>query len=185
MEKNKEVEYKILVDEATFHKICDSYPEQNVYSQTNYYLTSPALAKKRYALRIREKEGRYEMTLKIPQGFAKMEHNEMITKEDFLRIQNGEVLHNGVTKVLEDLGIPLNDIVQQYSLKTIRHDIPLAYGMLSMDENFYNGHHDYEFEFEVNDEVQGAKQFQELLSQFSLTYEKNCPSKISRVLSTL
>ena len=131
------------------------------------------------------KDGTYEMTLKIPQGFAKMEHNEMISKADFESIENGVMIDNDITRLLASQGFDLSLIKQEYSLKTIRHDIPLDYGMLSMDENFYNGHHDYEFEFEVNDEKKGALQFDELCALFHLTYTGNCDSKIKRVLATL
>lgn len=185
MEKNKEIEYKILVSKETFTQICQFYPKHHTYTQVNYYLTSPQLAQKRYALRIREKNGTYEMTLKIPQGFAKMEHNEMITKAEFEKIEKGEMIDNEITRLLTNQGFDLSQIKQEYALKTIRHDIPLEYGMLSMDENFYNGHHDYEFEFEVNDEKQGALQFEALCDRFHLTYQGNCDSKIKRVLSTL
>lgn len=185
MEKNKEIEYKILVSKETFTQICQFYPKHHTYTQVNYYLTSPQLAAKRYALRVREKDGTYEMTLKIPQGFAKMEHNEMISKADFESIENGVMIDNDITRLLASQGFDLSLIKQEYSLKTIRHDIPLDYGMLSMDENFYNGHHDYEFEFEVNDEKKGALQFDELCALFHLTYTGNCESKIKRVLATL
>lgn len=185
MEKNKEVEYKILLNAETFKKISDAYPSQNVYTQVNYYLTSDELAEKHYALRIREKNNTFEMTLKIPDGFAKMEHNQMISKDDFKKVENGQMINNDITDLLKEKGFGLHKIRQAYSLKTIRHDISLQYGMLSLDENFYNGHHDYEFEFEVNDEEKGAEQFKELLNKFHLSYTHNCDSKIVRVLKTL
>lgn len=184
MEKNKEVEYKILLDEKTFQQISESYPKQHVYTQINYYLTSDELAKKRYSLRVREKNQTYEMTLKIPDGFAKIEHNQMITQDDLRKIQQGQMIDNDITELLKKQHIDVASIRQELSLKTIRHDIPLTYGMLSLDENFYNGVHDYEFEFEVNNEEKGAQQFQQLLDQFHLTYTHNCDSKIARVLKT-
>lgn len=185
MQKNKEVEYKILLNEETFQKISNAYPSQTVYSQTNYYLTSDELSEKHYALRIREKNHTFEMTLKIPDGFAKMEHNQMISEDDFKKVESGQIINNDITALLKNKGIDPAKIRQEYSLKTIRHDIALTYGMLSLDENFYNGHHDYEFEFEVNNEEKGAEQFKELLKKFNLSYTHNCDSKIVRVLKTL
>ena len=81
MNTNKEIEYKILLDEKTFSNILSAYPDHKSYTQINYYLTSKELQEKKYALRVREKEGRYELTLKIPQGFAKMEYNLKSVKE--------------------------------------------------------------------------------------------------------
>lgn len=185
MEKNKEVEYKIMLDKKTFHQIIDAYDECHTYTQINYYFTSHELEEKRYALRVREKEDQYEMTLKIPDGFAKIEHNENITKEDLDSFTNGFMPDNGIKKVLEDHGIDPTQITYSGSLKTIRHDIALHYGMLSLDENFYNDHHDFEFEFEVNNEEEGKKQFEELCETFHLSYTHNCDSKLKRFLETL
>jgi uncharacterized protein YjbK len=185
MEKNKEVEYKIMLDEETFHHIIDAYDECHTYEQTNYYFTSHALEEKRYALRVRSKDGHYEMTLKIPDGFAKIEHNENITEKDLEAFKNGSMPDNGIKKALVDHGIDPSLITYSGSLKTIRHDIALHYGVLSLDENFYNGHHDFEFEFEVNNEEEGKKQFEELCETFHLSYSHNCNSKLKRFLDTL
>ncbi len=103
-----EKKYKILVSKETFTQICQFYPKHHTYTQINYYLTSPELAEKRYALRVREKDGTYEMTLKIPQGFAKMEHNEMISKADFESIENGVMIDNDITRLLASQGFDLS-----------------------------------------------------------------------------
>lgn len=70
-------------------------------------------------------------------------------------------------------------------MTTIRRDVPFDSGMLSLDENHYNGIIDYELEFEVNDEEKGLKQFKKLCQTYHLQYKGNCASKIARVLSTL
>ena len=67
MEKNLEIEYKMLLTEEVFHQLMNDFTG-HTYSQTNYYLTSIELGALRYSLRIREKEGYYEMTLKTPYG---------------------------------------------------------------------------------------------------------------------
>lgn len=185
MEKNKEIEYKILLDEATFQRLVDDFPDAHVYTQTNYYLTSAALDQRLFSFRMREKEGSYEMTLKTPLANGRMEHNIDITADAFQKVRDGYMPDNEITQILISEGIALDDIKQAYSLKTIRHDIPLTYGMLSLDENFYLDRHDYEFEFEINDEENGPKQFEELLQKYHLTYQENTPSKIKRVLDAL
>lgn len=186
MEKNKELEYKILLNQQQFLQMNAAFPKAKTYTQTNYYLTSEEMTKCFYSGRVREKEGTYEMTVKKPFGaIGHMEHNLMISREDFLKIKNGEMIDNDITRMLKAEGFDLTQIKQAYSLKTIRHDIPLRYGMLSLDENFYLDRHDYEMEFEINDEEQGPAQFQELLTRFDLTYTGNAPSKIKRVLDAL
>ena len=158
MEKNLEIEYKMLLTEEVFHQLMNDFTGYT-YSQTNYYLTSIELGALRYSLRIREKEGYYEMTLKTPAANGRMEHNLEITKEDLIMIQNGQMPDNEITCLLKDKGFDLSLIKQSYSLTTIRRDVPFDSGMLSLDENHYNGITDYELEFEVNDEEAGLKQF--------------------------
>lgn len=100
-------------------------------------------------------------------------------------IQKGEIPDNEITRLLSNKGFNLSLIKQAYSLTTIRRDVPFDSGMLSLDENHYNGITDYELEFEVNDEEKGLKQFEELCQTYHLQYKGNCASKIARVLSTL
>lgn len=184
MEKNLEIEYKMLLTEDIFHQLMNDF-KGHTYSQTNYYLTSIELSALRYSFRIREKEGYYEMTLKTPAKTGRMEHNLEITKDDLIAIQKGKMPDNEITRLLKDKGFDLSLIKQAYSLTTIRRDIPFDSGMLSLDENHYNGITDYELEFEVNNEEAGFKQFNELCHTYHLQYERNCASKIARVLSTL
>lgn len=184
MEKNLEIEYKMLLSEALFNQLMNDF-KGHTYSQTNYYLTSIELSALRYSLRIREKEGYYEMTLKIPEKNGRLEHNLEITKEDLEMIQKGEIPDNEITRLLSNKGFNLSLIKQAYSLTTIRRDVPFDSGMLSLDENHYNGITDYELEFEVNDEEKGLKQFEKLCQTYHLQYKGNCASKIARVLSTL
>ena len=96
MEKNLEIEYKMLLTEEVFHQLTNDFTG-HTYRQTNYYLTSIELGALRYSLRIREKEGYYEMTLKTPAANGRMEHNLEITKEDLIMIQNGQMPDNEIT----------------------------------------------------------------------------------------
>ena len=51
MEKNLEIEYKMLLTEEVFHQLMNDFTG-HTYSQTNYYLTSIELGALRYSLRI-------------------------------------------------------------------------------------------------------------------------------------
>ena len=184
MEKNLEIEYKMLLSEETFHQLMNDF-QGHTYSQTNYYLTSIELSALRYSLRIREKEGHYEMTLKTPAPTGRMEHNLDITKQDLIDIQNHHIPDNDIFRLLEEQGFNVHLIQQAYSLTTIRRDVPFESGMLSLDENHYNDITDYELEFEVNDPEAGYQQFKELCQTYHLEYHGNCMSKIARVLNTI
>ena len=51
MEKNLEIEYKMLLTEEVFHQLMNDFTG-HTYSQTNYYLTSIELGALRYSLPI-------------------------------------------------------------------------------------------------------------------------------------
>ena len=102
MEKNLEIEYKMLLEEDVFHQLMNDY-QGHTYSQTNYYLTSIELSALRYSLRVREKEGHYEMTLKTPAKQGRLEHNLDITKEDLESIQEGHMPDNEIIRLLKSL----------------------------------------------------------------------------------
>ena len=78
-----EIEFKMLLKENIFKKILSDYKNQikDSYQQTNYYLFHPLLEKKKYSLRIREKKGHYELTLKRPSTIGLNELNIDINKE--------------------------------------------------------------------------------------------------------
>ena len=84
------VEFKNLINAIDKHiekkgisKILSDYKNQikDSYQQTNYYLFHPLLEKKKYSLRIREKKGHYELTLKRPSTIGLNELNIDINKE--------------------------------------------------------------------------------------------------------
>ena len=87
--------------------------------------------------------------------------------------------------ILEKENIYIKDLTCGYYLKTTRHDIILPDGVLSLDENEYNHHHDYEIEFEVEDYDQGLQTFKKIIQPYHLEYKQNCLSKIKRMLETL
>ena len=94
-------------------------------------------------------------------------------------------INNEIFDILEKENIYIKDLTCGYYLKTTRHDIILPDGVLSLDENEYNHHHDYEIEFEVEDYDQGLQTFKKIIQPYHLEYKQNCLSKIKRMLETL
>lgn len=187
MKEQIEIEYKILISEHIFKQIIEDYQNriENDYIQINHYLTHPILQAKKYMLRIREKNNQYELTLKRPYQNHRLETNVDFSSKDKDRILNHQKIDNEIINILNQEGIPQEKLENQFSLTTHRYDIPLQYGLLSIDENTYLNQKDYEIEFEVTDEEKGFKQFLEIIQPYSLNYTKNCPSKIKRVLDHL
>ena len=181
-----EIEYKILISKDIFKQLLTDFQEQIYcqYTQINYYFTHPLLEKKQYMLRIREKNNQYEMTLKRPYHNHHIETNLMLSFEEAQKFLNHEILNNDIIQILQQEGISPQELKQQFSLTTHRHDIQFSHGTLSLDENHYLGHVDYELEFEVDNENE-YQVFLALIHKYQLHYTHNCPSKIKRVLDIL
>ncbi len=182
-----EIEYKRLIPLNIYNLLLEDYKYLilNQYTQTNYYFTHPLFFKKKYMLRIREKNNQYELTLKRPYLNHRLETNVALSKEEAYQFFNHKDIDNEIIDILKDNHIDIKDLIQQFSLTTHRTDIQLDYGILSLDHSLYNGKEDYEIEYEVNDAKKGYEHFIEILNQYNLTYTHNCKSKIQRVLETI
>lgn len=182
-----EIEFKLLLDKETYQNIFNDYQDKKIddYIQTNYYLFHPELEKRKYSFRIRYKKGKYELTLKTPAQLGLNEFNENIDEEIKNKIFNHQKVSNKIFDILENEGIDYKELQCGSYLTTHRIDIPLTYGLLSLDENEYNGHHDYELEFEVTDYDKGLEEFQKIIQPYGLKYQGNCLSKMRRMKLTL
>ena len=102
----------MLIKENIFKKILSDYKNQikDSYQQTNYYLFHPLLEKKKYSLRIREKKGHYELTLKRPSTIGLNELNIDINKEIKDAIFNHQHINNEIFDILEKENIYIKDI---------------------------------------------------------------------------
>lgn len=185
--KHLEIEYKILIDKETYELIINTYREKisEDYIQTNYYLFHPEFNKRKYSFRIRQKNNHYELTLKTPAKLGSNEYNIDIDEITKNRIFAHQKVCNPIFDLLEAEQIHYKELECGHYLTTHRVDIPFQYGLLSLDENKYNGITDYELEFEVTDAEKGYQQFLDILDNFHLTYIKNCDSKTVRFKKTL
>jgi len=185
MNTNLEIEYKVLLNKDAFDALVNAYPDARTYTQTNHYFTSPVLKDKRMALRIREKNGAYEMTVKTAKvNGGRMEYNLDITKDTMDLAMNGPFPDNDITAFLKSEGVIIKDITPLASLTTIRHDVILDHGTLSIDESFYEGAHDYEVEFEISDD-QGPKQWADLCATHHIDATKEAPTKLARAINAM
>lgn len=187
MQKQIEIEYKILLTKDIFQHILSDYQPfiEKDYIQINDYFTHPLLQERKYMLRIRSKDQSYEMTLKIPHHQHRLEYNINLSQAEKDCFYQGHDIHNEITYILKQNGICISDLKQQFSLTTHRYDIILPEGVLSLDENHYCHCHDYELEFEVHEEKSGYQKFLDIIKPYHLHYTKNCDSKIKRVLDHL
>ncbi len=154
-----EIEAKSLISEEDYKKLVRRFATYPSYTQTNYYIDSDdlVLAKEGIALRVREKGGMYELTLKTPLSEGLLEKNCTISREKFLSFRDNRVFPRGDTsRFLEMLGIDIASLHILTALTTDRIDVEWKEGILSIDRNTYLGETDYEVEFEYNS-LSGAK----------------------------
>ena len=182
-----EIEFKILLTKEMYQKIKNDFKNQikETYSQTNYYLMHPILDQLQYSLRIRKKKNSYELTLKRPSSSGLKEMNIQIDETIKNKIFHHQPVDNEIFTILKDINIAYQDLNCQHYLKTIRSDIELKEGILSLDDNEYNGVKDYEMELEVLNKEEGYQKWLSILKHYHLSYKKNCDSKIKRMKMTL
>lgn len=168
MHTNHEIEYKTLISESLFHKLCAAYPEAIVYDQTNVYYESESMSLKSmgFAIRIRDLDGKHLFTMKQKANQGHQEY-ELYLDENTPQAFN----HPELNALFQHFCIqgPFKAIG---SLHTLRRSIRFSYGELCLDENEYCGIKDYEIEFEIDaaHPKEAEQEFNQLLDRFQITY---------------
>ena len=136
-----EIEAKALVSQDDYRKLSKLFPSSPRYTQTNYYIDSDdrILNKEGIALRIREKDGNYELTLKTPLSQGLLEKNAPITKAQFEEFRDHNVFPKGdLVRFLTMLDIDINTLKILTSLTTDRIDVEYEGGLLSALQDCIN-----------------------------------------------
>jgi uncharacterized protein YjbK len=183
-----EIEAKALVKKADYDKIVSLFADYPSYKQTNYYIDDGknTLRKEGIALRVREKGGLYEMTLKTPLSQGLLEKNCTWTKQKFGDFRDNGIFPDGdIKRFLTMLDIDVTALKIKTSLTTERIDVPYEGGKLSIDENHYSGQVDYEIELEYNNEPEAERLLQELLEKNGIPFLLNKKTKVSRALDAI
>lgn len=175
MGQELEIEFKNLLTIDEYKLIKQYYFKQSEpFKQTNYYIDTPnhEIISNKMALRIREKNNDYELTLKVPQEVGLLEYNEVI---DSLPEQNRpidiQILPENITKILTEHNIPLSELRLLGDLTTYRLEKKMKSGLLVLDHSIYLGIEDYELEFEVTDFTQGEIAFNDILGTLNISRE--------------
>ncbi|MFC4653383.1 CYTH domain-containing protein [Lactococcus nasutitermitis] len=192
MTTNLEIEFKSLLSLAEYDQLKQLFTHVTPIRQTNHYLDSPdlKLRKRKLALRIRTFDHDAEMTLKVPQEVGNIEYNIALTLEEAQQLLSARNITCGntdlceISDILEERDIDLSEITTIGSLTTIRYEQHLPIGLAALDKNDYLGHTDYELELEVEDDVQGKKDFFDFLSRNQIEYRFS-KSKVVRFLDCL
>ncbi len=177
MNKQIELEYKMILTPRQFSYIKNKYPFTYPVKQTNYYFDNPSkeLSEKRYALRIREIDNSYILTLKIPQKIGVLELEQEIPA---MQIQK-ELLSQPLQDALSFLQI--SELSCFGSLTTYRSTLDLPDAVVCLDENFYHNHHDYEIEYEVKNDHDSYPAFLSFLRDCKIRRHVPAKGKARRV----
>jgi len=183
-----EIEAKVLVKEEDYLILKTAYKDYPSYTQTNYYIDNESreLAKEGIALRVREKNGSYEMTLKTPLSQGLLEKNQALSKEQFLAYKEQGVFPKcDLVRFLTMLGFDVSKLKILTYLTTERIDVEVNDGLLSIDKNVYSGKTDYEVEFEYNN-MEGAKHIlKSLLAQNGVAAPFTKATKVHRAMAAI
>lgn len=189
MSKNIEVEIRADLTSKEYERILESFMNPKLYFQTNYYLDDLSLSfsSENNGLRIREKDKKYELTLKIKTGENYIEINQEIPAKAKENIAKPGFFPSGeVKKYLEtnELINP-NNLYIRCSLKTTRCDYEYKGTVISLDKNEYFDIVDYNIECESinNDNVESV--LKDFLSSFNIELKKSQYTKLQKAILQL
>jgi uncharacterized protein YjbK len=168
-------EYQMLID--YFH-----IGDEQIISQENHYFDTPSfhLKENSSALRIRQKGGKFEMTLKQPYQDGLLETNQNLSKEEAsLAINTGKLPDGTIKELVSKMKISFSEIEYFGSLVTKRAEIEYRDGLLVFDHSYYLNKEDFELEYEVENYHQGEHIFIEFLEQHNIPQRKT-DNKIKR-----
>ncbi|MEH6841333.1 CYTH domain-containing protein [Priestia megaterium] len=184
MKQEIEIEFKNIVTKEEFDRLRSHFQlaEDQFISQENHYFDTPAFSLKDCgaALRIRSKKDKSVLTLKQPHQEGLLETHEALTNEQAKELLDGSAkIPSTIQQLITDLQVDSHTLTYFGTLRTSRAEIPYKNGLLVLDHSFYLGAEDYELEYEVTDANEGAKCFEQLLTELDIK-KKPTENKIRR-----
>lgn len=186
MPTNLEIETKALISEKEYNHILSSCDNKS-YIQANYYIDDKNFSlSKQYGLRIRFKNNKYELTLKISAEEGKLEINQNITENDFLNYKNNHIFPIGEVKnKLSELNIEINSLFIFGEIITTRTDINYNGSLISVDKSTYSNVTDYEVECESTSLIKANNDLKSFLKEKDVDFKINHLTKLARLIKTI
>ncbi|OZM58277.1 hypothetical protein CIB95_01520 [Lottiidibacillus patelloidae] len=184
MSQQLEIEFKNMLTNQEYLQLLQEFSidTNDIYTQINYYLDTQdfSLMQAKSALRVREKNGYYTLTLKQPVKAGVLETNQRISIEEFDVIKKiGRIPNGAVNEVIKQIGIATDSLTLLGNLKTNRVSFPYKEGKLFLDHSMYLNKEDFELEYEVEDREIGNSLFLALLNSYHIPV-RNTDNKIIR-----
>ncbi|MGP4041159.1 CYTH domain-containing protein [Gracilibacillus sp. D59] len=191
MSQEIEIEFKNLLTKDEYQQLVkhfSSYELTKIEQKNHYFETVDFQLKQHHAaLRIREKNNQFQLTLKQPNqnGAGLLETHCDITTDEAQQWINGHIISKDeITEALHALRINIQDLKYGGMLETYRKECNYDSTTVVLDQSHYNGITDYELELEAEDEQHGIAVFQELLSTHQIP-KRRTANKIERFYHTL
>ncbi|EGA90294.1 putative cytoplasmic protein [Planococcus donghaensis MPA1U2] len=188
MTKELEIEFKNMLTQQEYSRLLEDFAEfhNGPITQHNHYFDTAdfQLKKQLSALRIRHKNERFECTLKTPAPVGHYEITDQLTKEQaqrMLALTSFDATE--VAEALQTLDVSPAQLNLIGTLTTHRVEFDFLDGLLVIDHSEYNGHEDFELEFEVSDEEIGRHQFSNFLKEQEIP-ERPAHKKIARFMNS-
>lgn len=176
MHTNLEIEYKTMITREQFEGLIQSYPNAKIIRQTNTYFKS-ATSDQKKSIRIREIDGKFIFTCKIPTTKGIIE-KEMAVKGN----QTKDLNEPEILQFLASVNL-MKPYTKEGELHTERHLIIDPYGELCLDKNYYNNQIDYEIEYEIKGNPEkGFNHFLSILKEHQIQYTPSPLSKYARCI---
>jgi uncharacterized protein YjbK len=184
MAQNIEIEFKNLLTEDEFNQFTSHFNrnKKDFFHQENHYFDTPNFALKKIgcALRIREKKGQFEMTLKQPHPDGLLETNAILSVEEAEHLlQGGTIKNNIILSQIIPLGIEAKELAYFGTLATDRAEFTYKEGLLVLDVSSYLNTIDYEVEYEVSNREKGQIIFLNLLKELNIPVRRT-DNKVKR-----
>jgi uncharacterized protein YjbK len=137
-----------------------------------------------FALRIREIDNTFTLTLKSPMAEGTLEKNQIISREDYEQFKVHHQFPKGkLQSFLEMFGFQTASLAIIAELTTERIDTSFQGKHVCLDINTYNGQTDYEIESEQSSLKYAAETLEKLCSETGIAYQENHISKYARALA--
>lgn len=189
MSTNLEIESKVMINKEAYDKLESLFSDALAYKQTNYYIGSDELISKykNYGMRIRRKNKKYELTLKVREMIGKTEINQSLALKEVIKFRLHNIFPEGEVKdyLISNKVCEIKELKVLGKMVTYRTDIPFLTSLISIDKSKYNGITDYEIECEDKTEFAAKNNLTVFVTQHNIKYKKTEANKLGRFLSTL
>jgi uncharacterized protein YjbK len=188
MTQEIEIEFKNLLTKQEYLHLLEHLPfPEDGQKQVNYYFETEdfKLRQKHSALRIREKNEMFQLTLKEPYQQGLLETHDSLSSEEATQwLQGNPIPKEATTKQLLQLGITVAELKLFGSLTTIRREYKQDDLIFVLDQSFYHDQVDYELEIEATNHEIGQQAINKLLNEWKIT-KRDTPNKIARFFRSI